>query len=105
MTDASGPLPSEILAPHHADACEASWPDCLRDYANLARHCILDWRLAVDMARLTLDANAQIDFSTPHWRGLADSLLLHTSTHCKQVGWTPSDLAACPDLAQVQEAK
>lgn len=90
VTDPSGPLLGETLAPHHADACQASCPDCLRDYANLAWHCILDWRLAVDMVRLTLDANAQIDFSTPHWRGLVASAAPSYFQALQTVGWTPT---------------
>lgn len=90
VADPNGPLLGETLAPHHADACQASCPDCLRDYANLAWHCILDWRLAVDMARLTLDANAQIDFSTPHWRGLVDSVAPSYFQALQTVGWTPT---------------
>ena len=90
VADPNGPLLGESLAPHHADACQTSCPDCLRDYANLAWHCILDWRLAVDMARLTLDANAQIDFSTPHWRGLVDSAAPTYFQALQTVGWTPT---------------
>jgi DEAD/DEAH box helicase domain-containing protein len=74
VADPNGSLLSEILAPHHADACQTSCPDCLRDYANLAWHCILDWRLAVDMARLALDANAPVYLSASHWQSLVASV-------------------------------
>lgn len=55
----------------HGVACQTSCHDCMRDYGNLAYHSILDWRLAVDMARLCLDAAAPIDFSPAHWAGVA----------------------------------
>lgn len=55
----------------HGIACQTSCHDCMRDYGNLAYHSILDWRLAIDMARLCLDAAAPIDFSPTHWVGVA----------------------------------
>jgi hypothetical protein len=54
----------------HATECRTSCPDCLRDYSNLAFHNILDWRVALDVARLALDANAPINFDVPYWQGL-----------------------------------
>ena len=78
VTDSNGSFLSEILAPYHADPdkCQTSCPDCLRDYTNLAWHCILDWRLAVDMARLALDSNAQVDFTVPYWRQLLTAVTI-----------------------------
>ncbi len=83
----------EILASHHADACQTSCPDCLRDYANLAWHCILDWRLAVDMARLALDVNAPVDLATPHWQPLVVSV---TPPYFQALGWTATTFAGLP---------
>ena len=54
-----------LVAPFHADACETSCPDCLRSYSNLAYHNLLDWRLAIDMGALALDANAPISSGLP----------------------------------------
>jgi DEAD/DEAH box helicase domain-containing protein len=54
----------------HGELCQASCPDCLRDFSNLAYHNILDWRLGLDLARLALDPAAPIDFSVPYWQGL-----------------------------------
>jgi len=59
-----------LVAAAHADICQTSCPDCLRDFSNLAYHNILDWRLGLDLARLALDPNAQIDFSVSYWNGL-----------------------------------
>ncbi|MCO6435458.1 MAG: DEAD/DEAH box helicase [Phycisphaerae bacterium] len=58
-----------VSDPHRSD-CRTSCPDCLRDFSNLVFHNILDWRIALDMTRLALDANATIDFSAPYWHGL-----------------------------------
>jgi Lhr-like helicase len=56
----------------HGATCQTSCHDCMRDYSNLAYHSILDWRLGLDMARLSLDAGAPVDFSPGYWTGLAD---------------------------------
>jgi len=58
--------------PLHADSCDTSCPDCLRSYSNLQYHNLLDWRLAVDLAALALDANANISLSSPRWTRVAD---------------------------------
>jgi DEAD/DEAH box helicase domain-containing protein len=59
-----------LVASAHAGICQTSCPDCLRDFSNIAYHNILDWRLGLDLARLALDPNAQIDFSVSYWQGL-----------------------------------
>ncbi|MEO1373222.1 MAG: DEAD/DEAH box helicase [Cyanobacteria bacterium J06635_10] len=53
------------LASDHEEDCDTSCNSCLRDYRNLPYHGILDWRLALDMARLVSDASAIIDLHTP----------------------------------------
>jgi len=93
VTDPKDSFLREILAPHHANGCQTSCPDCLRDYANLAWHCILDWRLAVDMARLALDANVPVDLDLPHWRPLVASA---TPTYFQALGWTMRNFAGLP---------
>lgn len=40
--------------PSHANDCDRSCPDCLRNYANRFSHGVLDWRLALDIADLVL---------------------------------------------------
>ena len=61
-----------LVAPSHADSCATSCPDCLRSYSNLAYHNLLDWRLAIDMARLALDPLEPISLALPRWRPVAD---------------------------------
>lgn len=51
-------------------ACTTSCPDCLRDFSNLPYHSILDWRLGLDLARLSLGVTAPIDFTVPYWQGV-----------------------------------
>lgn len=45
----------------HGRNCDTSCNNCLRDYRNLAYHGLLDWRLALDMARLVRDPSVTID--------------------------------------------
>ena len=49
----------------HAGECDTSCNRCLRDFYNLAYHGLLDWRLAIDMARLAFDARVTIDLVSP----------------------------------------
>lgn len=59
-------IASQWLNPHgHGRECDASCNLCLRDYQNLAYHGLLDWRLALDMARLVLDAASVVDINSP----------------------------------------
>ena len=45
---------------NHQD-CDASCPDCLRNYGNRMTHSLLDWRLALDLAELTLNLPLKTD--------------------------------------------
>jgi len=49
----------------HGQECDTSCNRCLRDFHNLAYHGLLDWRLAIDTARLATSANAVIDLASP----------------------------------------
>jgi hypothetical protein len=93
VADRSGSLLAPIISEKHADRCQTSCPDCLRDYSNLAWHNILDWRMALDVANLALNANAQIDFEANHWRVLVDSA---TPPYFKALGWTATTFAGLP---------
>ena len=47
--------------------CFSSCYDCLRDYYNQNHHNLLNWRYALDLARLCNDKNAQMDYSQDYW--------------------------------------
>lgn len=49
----------------HATHCDTSCNGCLRDYANQAYHSLLDWRLALEMARLIQNPDVAMDLHTP----------------------------------------
>ena len=49
----------------HGEECDTSCNRCMRDFYNLSYHGLLDWRLAIDMARLVLNSGAVVDLETP----------------------------------------
>ena len=91
-----------LSAPLHADACYTSCPDCLRSYSNLAYHSLLDWRLAVDMARLALDSSAPITLSSPLWSQVADTAALTLAS--ARPGFQQTGFAGIPAIANDREA-
>lgn len=47
--------------------CTASCYDCLRDYHNQYEHNLLNWRLALDISRITKNRHAVVNFSQDYW--------------------------------------
>jgi hypothetical protein len=93
LSDNCNTFLAPIIAANHADECQTSCHDCLRDYSNLAWHNILDWRMALDVARLALDANAAVDLDTPHWQPLVAKA---TPPYFHALGWTEIRLSGLP---------
>jgi len=61
----SGSLADKWLHPSEHANCDTSCNLCLRDFYNLPYHGLLDWRLALDMARLAASHLAAVDLVTP----------------------------------------
>lgn len=60
-----GSIASQWMNPQgHGSDCDTSCNLCLRDYQNLAYHGLLDWRLALDMARLLSNPASPIDLNS-----------------------------------------
>jgi DEAD/DEAH box helicase domain-containing protein len=59
-----GQIASKWLANEHARHCDASCNECLRDFYNMQYNGLLDWRLALDMARIAQDSSAILDICT-----------------------------------------
>jgi len=53
------------LATGHAQECDTSCNVCLRDFYNLLYHGLLDWRLALDMARVLSSPQVILDLTAP----------------------------------------
>ena len=60
-------IASKWLADLHAMECDTSCNQCLRDYSNMPYHGLLDWRLALDMARIA-SGETEVDL-TSDWHG------------------------------------
>lgn len=86
----------------HTDACDTSCPDCLRSYSNLAYHNLLDWRLAIDMANLALDASSVVSLSGPLWMRVAD--LAASTLAAARPGFARATFAGLPGLSNGSDA-
>jgi hypothetical protein len=49
--------------------------------------------MAIDLARLALDAGASVDFSTAHWQSIVDSV---PPAYFGALGWTPTTFGGLP---------
>jgi hypothetical protein len=81
------------LLEHHGpegQACDSACYDCLKDYANMAYHGLLDWRLALDMARL---ADGQEIGLSGHWDGMAEALV---NQFCREFDWNETRFGSLP---------
>jgi DEAD/DEAH box helicase domain-containing protein len=88
------------LASHgdRGDPCDSACYDCLKDYANMAYHGLLDWRLAFDM---TLLAAGQDIGLSGHWSGMAESLV---GQFCSEFGWSPVQFGSLPGAEREDRA-
>ena len=97
MLGQSRPTPGDffqpIAGPPHSLECFSSCHRCLRDYGNMPYHPLLDWRLALDMTRLALDASARIDLDDPSWQELVQRT---ADPYFDARGYTPDWLAGIP---------
>ncbi|MGD9819168.1 MAG: helicase-related protein, partial [Desulfomonilaceae bacterium] len=99
----SGRLTSKWVTPEHLAECDSSCNQCLRDFNNLTYHGRLDWRLALDMARLAstplvdLDIQSKIDHSlNNYWRPLIESKNSTVSRSLAQFGFEWVDIHGAP---------
>jgi ATP-dependent helicase YprA (DUF1998 family) len=72
MDEARGFL-TDLHRPRHADRCDSSCYDCLRDYYNMAYHPLLDWRLGEDLFALLAGETVDISRAATRERELAES--------------------------------
>lgn len=64
-----------LLNDEHLNNCTSSCYDCIRDYFNQQSHSKLNWRLGLDLAKLSNDSDCFIDFSSEYWLGYFDYLV------------------------------
>lgn len=67
----------------HSESCDRSCPDCLRNYGNRFSHGMLDWRLALDLAEVTLG----IPMDLSRWlKGTDDPVIAAFAVLARQSG-------------------
>ena len=57
--------------------CASSCYDCIRDYGNQNIHNIIDWRLGLDLARLSDDSTSDIGFDVDYWVEYIDTVIIN----------------------------
>ena len=62
--------------------CDASCPDCLRNYSNRGQHGYLDWRLALDLCELVLGR----PLDENRWMNKADKIVADFTSLLEQYG-------------------
>ncbi|BCS86643.1 hypothetical protein prwr041_25360 [Prevotella herbatica] len=72
-----GYLYEHLLNSQHRDSCLSSCYDCIRDYSNQQNHALLDWRLGLDLARLSANDAAEISFNVDYWKDMLDKNLVY----------------------------
>ena len=72
MINPDGNFASQLIA--HGEDCDSSCysKGCMRDYSNMSYHPFLDWRLGLDVARLCLEKDYQMDLQKDYWVSLID---------------------------------
>ena len=72
MIDPREDFARELIA--HGKDCDSSCysKGCMRDYSNMPYHPFLDWRLGLDVARLCLERDYQMDLQKDYWGSLVD---------------------------------
>jgi DEAD/DEAH box helicase domain-containing protein len=93
--DFSGQVAPKWIMPEHADRCDTSCNDCLREFYSMQYHGLLDWRLALDMARLARDSSTALDLDAPlglgvrnPWTPLVDGDDASVSRTMRQFGFS-----------------
>lgn len=89
----NGSIAEKWLTSNEHQECDTSCNMCLRDFYNLPYHGLLDWRLALDTARLATSANAVVDLVTP-WSSQPNpwTMLTAVPSTMRQLGYQPSQL-------------
>lgn len=69
-----GNMYNHLTNDRHLKECDSSCYDCLRDYGNQDIHSLLNWRLALDMARISADSKFVPTLSSPYWENIRRAL-------------------------------
>jgi len=89
--------------------CDTSCNLCLRDFANLAYHGLLDWRLALDMARIatfhlnSVDLFSDWNGSPNSWRNLLEGTKAPVPAALEQLGYERPTLLGALRIYKCQQ--
>jgi DEAD/DEAH box helicase domain-containing protein len=99
----TGNVVKKWLTKDHFSDCDTSCNYCLRDFYNMQYHGLLDWRLAIDMARIALSQSAACDLVTPldsthgnSWSSLFSSKESNIPKTLAQFGYYPIEYKEVP---------
>ncbi|MGH9028994.1 MAG: hypothetical protein ACRDV4_05205, partial [Acidimicrobiales bacterium] len=95
-SDPNSPFLSELVAEPHRIDCESSCHRCMRGYGNMVFHPLLDWRTGLDMVRLALSPDAEIDFEQEHWTSMVHGQHSLVSRYLAALGFEREDLEGLP---------
>lgn len=73
-----GDIYEQLVSTDHKNECTSSCYDCIRDYSNQKVHGLLDWRLGLDLARLSYDSESEIDFTINYWENYIFTTIRNT---------------------------
>ncbi len=74
----NGTMMKMLVANEHLKQCTSSCYDCLRNFFNQQYHGIIDWRLGLDLAKLSADVHTTISFNTDYWSSYIENLIVGT---------------------------
>lgn len=83
----AGDIYQRLVKPEHADNCDSSCYDCLRDYDNSGWHGVLDWRLALDIAALAENKSHPVNLTKSYWTGIAEAARKSLSRFEPKLTW------------------
>ena len=103
-----GSFTGALISEQHANRCDSSCPDCLRQYRNMSYHGLLDWRLGLSLIRTLSDSTYSCgldgDFSRPdlkNWNEVARQL---RDSFSVTFGCSPRDFGPLPGFEIAKRA-
>ena len=70
-----------LVGDEHLKQCTSSCYDCLRNFHNQQYHGIIDWRLGLDLAKLSAEMETDVNFNTDYWTIYLQSLMVGLPHH------------------------
>lgn len=108
----TGQIAAKWVNNEHFSTCDTSCSHCLRDFYNMQYHGLLDWRLALDMARIAMDSSTSCDLLKPFtescgnlWRPLFENENAPITKTLAQFGFVPMDYNPIPTYISLKRKK